>query len=106
MVSRPASTLVYLAASPAAHPAHDPAVTGQSSEEAGAEASPMTWREPLITTRDLATLWGQTPRWVLRMVNEFGLPHYRLGGARRYRSSETEAWLQERRGVVEIRRAA
>jgi predicted DNA-binding transcriptional regulator AlpA len=54
--------------------------------------------EPLITTRQLAELWCQTPRWVLRMVNEQGLPHFELGGALRYRVSETEAWLQQHRG--------
>lgn len=53
--------------------------------------------EPLVTTRQLAGLWCQTPRWVLRMANEQGLPHYRLGGALRYRASEAEAWLQQRR---------
>jgi excisionase family DNA binding protein len=52
--------------------------------------------ETLITTRELAVLWSQTPRWVLRMIQEQGLPHYRLGGAIRYRGSEVEAWLQER----------
>jgi excisionase family DNA binding protein len=52
--------------------------------------------EPLITTRELAALWSQTPRWVLRMTQEQGLPHYRLGGAIRYRGSEAEAWLQQR----------
>ena len=51
--------------------------------------------EPLITTRQLAELWCQTPRWVLRMVKERGLPHYELGGALRYRGSEVEAWLQQ-----------
>jgi excisionase family DNA binding protein len=54
--------------------------------------------EPLITTRQLAELWCQTPRWVLRMVKEQGLPHYELGGALRYRVSEVEAWLQQHRG--------
>ncbi len=53
--------------------------------------------EALITTRELAALWSQTPRWVLRMIQDQGLPHYRLGGAIRYRSSEVEAWLQQRR---------
>jgi predicted DNA-binding transcriptional regulator AlpA len=51
--------------------------------------------EPLITTRQLAELWCQTPRWVLRMAKEQGLPHYELGDALRYRSSEVEAWLQQ-----------
>ena len=51
--------------------------------------------EPLITTRQLAELWCQTPRWVLRMAKEQGLPHYELGGALRYRGSEVEAWLQQ-----------
>jgi len=50
--------------------------------------------EALVTTRQLAELWCQTPRWVLRMANEQGLPHYRLGGAIRFRPSEAEAWLQ------------
>ena len=54
--------------------------------------------EPLVTTRQLAELWCQTPRWVLRMAKEQGLPHYELGGALRYRVSEVEAWLQQHRG--------
>jgi excisionase family DNA binding protein len=51
--------------------------------------------EQLITTRQLAGLWQQPPRWVLRMAKEHGLPHYKLGGAIRYRTSEVEAWLQQ-----------
>lgn len=51
--------------------------------------------EPLITTRQLAELWCQTPRWVLRMAKVQGLPHYELGGAFRYRASEVEAWLRQ-----------
>jgi excisionase family DNA binding protein len=58
--------------------------------------------EPLITTRQLAELWCQTPRWVLRMVKEQGLPHYELGGALRYRVSEVEAWLQQHGGGLAI----
>lgn len=58
--------------------------------------------EPLITTRQLADLWCQTPRWVLRMVKEQGLPHYELGGALRYRASEVEAWLQQHRGGLSV----
>jgi excisionase family DNA binding protein len=58
--------------------------------------------EALITTRQLAELWCQTPRWVLRMVKERGLPHYELGGALRYRASEVEAWLQQHRGGLPI----
>lgn len=51
--------------------------------------------ERLITTRQLADLWCQSPRWVLRMAGEHGLPHFVLGGALRYRISEVEAWLQQ-----------
>ncbi len=58
--------------------------------------------EPLITTRQLAELWCQTPRWVLRMATEQGLPHYELGGALRYRVSEVEAWLQQHHGAASI----
>jgi hypothetical protein len=53
--------------------------------------------EPLVTTRQLAELWCQTPRWVLRMASDQGLPHYRLGGALRFRPSEAEAWLRQHR---------
>ena len=52
--------------------------------------------EALLTTRQLAELWHQTPRWVLRMHREHGLPAYRLGGALRFRASEAEDWLQLR----------
>jgi excisionase family DNA binding protein len=62
--------------------------------------------EPLITTRQLAELWCQTPRWVLRMVKERGLPHYELGGALRYRASEVEGWLQQHRAGLPIEPAA
>jgi predicted DNA-binding transcriptional regulator AlpA len=51
--------------------------------------------EPLVTTRQLAELWCQTPRWVLRMGQEQGLPRYLLGSSLRYRISEVEAWLQQ-----------
>jgi excisionase family DNA binding protein len=58
--------------------------------------------EPLITTRQLATLWCQSPRWVLRMVKEHSLPHYVLGGTLRYRTSEVEAWLQQHHAGLAI----
>jgi len=58
--------------------------------------------EQLITTRQLAELWQQTPRWVLRMANGHGLPHYKLGGAIRYRTSEVEDWLQQHRAEATV----
>jgi excisionase family DNA binding protein len=52
--------------------------------------------EPLMTTRQLAAAWCQSPRWILRMHREHGLPAYRLGGALRFRESEVEDWLHRR----------
>jgi predicted DNA-binding transcriptional regulator AlpA len=62
--------------------------------------------ESLITTRQLADRWCQTPRWVLRMVKDHDLPHYLLGGALRYRGSEVEAWLQQHHAGRAIKGAA
>ena len=55
--------------------------------------------ERLLTTREVAELFGLTQRQVVRLWSEAGLPGYRLGerGIVRYRASEVEAWLQERR---------
>ena len=55
--------------------------------------------ERLLSSRELADLLGLTNRQVIRLWSEAGLPGYRLGerGIVRYRASEVEAWLQERR---------
>lgn len=52
--------------------------------------------EPYVTKQYVADLYGFTTRWVELMVAE-GMPCYRFGARVRFRMSEVEAWLRERR---------
>ncbi len=51
--------------------------------------------EPWLSKRQLAQHFGYSTRWVELKMRE-GMPSYIHGSQRRYRLSETEAWLAER----------
>ena len=51
-----------------------------------------------MTPSDAAELLGVSRKWVYRAVRDGVIPFYRLGaGTLRFRRSELEAWLAERR---------
>lgn len=52
----------------------------------------------LLTTREVAELLGLSPETVLRRYRAGEIPGYRLASnVLRFRESDIEAWLQERR---------
>ncbi len=57
--------------------------------------------DPLVTARELAGYLGFSPATVLDMWERGDLPGFKIGRAVRFRQSEVEAWLEERRrGLV------
>lgn len=58
-----------------------------------------TTPERLLSTREIAGLFGLSYRQVIRLWTERDLPGYRLGerGIVRFRASEVEEWLQRHR---------
>ena len=53
--------------------------------------------ENLVTARDLGTLLNLSPSTILDMWERGELPGFKIGRAVRFRPSEVEAWLEERR---------
>ena len=54
--------------------------------------------QPLLTTREVATMLGLSPATVLRRWRAGELPGYRLGSnVLRFSADELEAWLEARR---------
>jgi predicted DNA-binding transcriptional regulator AlpA len=51
--------------------------------------------EPWLTKKQLAAHFGYSTRWVELRVRE-GMPSKLIGGRRRFRLSEVEAWIEER----------
>lgn len=58
---------------------------------------PVPLSEPLQTADDVAQMLGVAPRTVYLWARTGSLPHFRLGGAVRFRRSEIEQWLQGQR---------
>jgi excisionase family DNA binding protein len=53
--------------------------------------------ERLLTARELADLLGFAPATIQDWFEAGMLPGFRIGGRLRFRPSEVEAWLEERR---------
>jgi excisionase family DNA binding protein len=53
--------------------------------------------EPLLTARQVAELLGFAPATILDWFEAGKLPGFRIGGRLRFRWSEIETWLEERR---------
>jgi excisionase family DNA binding protein len=53
--------------------------------------------ERLLTAKELAKLLGVHSNYVYNLAASGTLPSYRIGGNRRFRWSEVEAWLAEHR---------
>jgi excisionase family DNA binding protein len=53
--------------------------------------------ESMMTARQVAELLGVHENWVYDRAASGGLPSYKLGGARRFRQEEIEAWLRAQR---------
>jgi excisionase family DNA binding protein len=54
-------------------------------------------RPPLLTAEQLAATLGFSRRQVYRLVEEAGLPHYKIGAALRFEPEAVEAWLEAKR---------
>lgn len=57
----------------------------------------MPHSEQLLTAADLAAALGVHPNYIYNLAAAGDLPSYRIGGNRRFRWSEIEAWLEQRR---------
>lgn len=55
-------------------------------------------REPWLSKRELANHLHFSTRWVEYRVRE-GMPSQRMGGRLRFRLSEVESWLAQRRSA-------
>lgn len=53
--------------------------------------------EPWITTEDLMEILGVSKDTIERLRSEQGLPYYKVGARVRFRVSEVERWMKERR---------
>jgi excisionase family DNA binding protein len=53
--------------------------------------------ERLLTARELAALLGFTAGTIVDWTEAGKLPGFKVGGRLRFRLSEVEAWLEERR---------
>jgi excisionase family DNA binding protein len=55
--------------------------------------------ESMMTAREVAELLGVHENWVYDQAVAGDLPSYKIGGARRFRPDEIEAWLTAQRGA-------
>jgi excisionase family DNA binding protein len=53
----------------------------------------------MMTARQVAEFLGLHENWVYDRAASGDLPSYKLGGTRRFRREEIEAWLTAQRGV-------
>ncbi len=53
--------------------------------------------EPLLTAADLADLLGFAAGTIVDWAERGELPAFKVGGRLRFRESEVESWLEERR---------
>lgn len=53
--------------------------------------------EAAVDTKKLAELLGMSEGFIDKARKHKGLPYYKVGGVCRYRLSEVEAWLQQRK---------
>jgi excisionase family DNA binding protein len=56
--------------------------------------------EQLVPIRKVAETLGVSVAWVEKARAKYGLPSYKVGGLRKYRLTEVEAWLVEHREGV------
>jgi excisionase family DNA binding protein len=61
--------------------------------------------ERLISPRELADVLGFAAGTIVDWAERGYLPSFKIGGRLRFRTSEIEAWLEERRCVPEPVRA-
>jgi excisionase family DNA binding protein len=51
----------------------------------------------LLTVADVAETLRVHPNYVYDLANRGDLPSYKIGGMRRFRAADVEAWLESRR---------
>ena len=55
--------------------------------------------EPMMSVRQVAEFLGLHENWVYDRAASGDLPSYKLGGTRRFRREDIEAWLTAQRGA-------
>ena len=68
--------------------------TNSLAETAGRTEGARTM-ERMLTAREIANSLGVHENWVYDRAASGELPSYKLGGNRRFRPSEVEAWVNE-----------
>lgn len=53
--------------------------------------------EPLLTCEQLSQIIGITEPMLGKLRREAGFPHYKIGSMVRFRLSEVEEWLKQRK---------
>lgn len=53
--------------------------------------------EPLLTVQQLSEYLGVQPSTVYHWTHEGFVPHYKVGDTIRFKSTEIERWMQQRR---------
>jgi excisionase family DNA binding protein len=85
-----------------AHPLELSRTTTEAARSDGRDAAPARSDnggpvraviEPLLSARDLAEILGVNLNYVYEQAAAGRLPSYKIGGNRRFRASEVEAWL-------------
>jgi excisionase family DNA binding protein len=56
--------------------------------------------DPLLTARELGELLGFSPSTIVDWAEAGKIPVFKIGGRLRFRASEVEGWLEERRHVT------
>ena len=59
--------------------------------------------EPLLTARQVADELGFAPSTIVDWAEARKIPAFRVGGRLRFRKSEVDAWLEEKRVPQEAR---
>lgn len=53
--------------------------------------------EPFVNAQTVADRFHVKRTWVYDATRRYGMPHYKLGGLKKYRLSEVEAWINAQR---------
>jgi len=54
--------------------------------------------EPLMDVKDIVEVFGLSKQSIYQAIDKEGFPSYKIGGRRKFRASEIEKWLKERKG--------
>ncbi len=53
--------------------------------------------EIMVNSEEVAKQLSLSPQFIKKARKTLGLPHYKIGGSVRFRLSEVDAWLKQRK---------